>query len=376
MFENRLSGGARVRSLLSRCGFAVVIVLTLSVVASAYTLVFRNGNRMEIPDEFTLTRTTLTFEIAPGFQKTIMVSLIDIAATERANNEPWGSFFKHREQNSADSQPAQPAQTSAPAVKTVTNADLLAFRQRRIESERTYEQRRVQLGLPTVAETRRRQAEEEAGLREELRGKAFANKQEETYWRSRARELRTEIAMVDNQIHFVRGRLNELNESSARQQSWTSTYPIWPYYDPSTRNGRWGRRGNRPPPIIFGPPQSPYGYPNQSPYGYPNQYPNGYPNQNPYGYPSQYPNQYPYGYPNQNPYGYPNQYPYGYPNQNPYGYPNAPPNSGQESEQREHDDLTYRLNDLLVKRAGLATQWQALEDEARDARVPQVWLEP
>ena len=29
-----------------------------------------------------------------------------------------------------------------------------------------------------------------------------------------------------------------------------------------------------------------------------------------------------------------------------------------------------------MKRAGLFAEWQALEGEARDARVPQIWLEP
>jgi hypothetical protein len=364
MVDNRLSSrAAGARSLLLKFGSAVVLVFIFAVVASAYTLVFRNGQRIEIPDEFTLTRTTLTYEISPGFQKTILVSLIDIGATERANNEPWGSFFKHREQKSVDPQPSppsqiqssQPSQRSPQATRTVTNSDLVAIRQRRIESEKAYEQRRLQLGLPTVAESRRRQAEEEADFREQLRDRAAANKQEEVYWRTRARELRTEIAMVDNQISYVRGRINELNESSSSRGSWTSIYPLWPDYGPWSGNGRWGRRGNRPPRIIFGPgSQYPYGYPNQYPYGYPNQYP--------YGYPNQYP--------------YP-QYPYGYPNgQYPYGYPTGPLGNSQDSAERERDDLTYRLNDLLVKRAGLATQWQALEDEARDARVPQIWLEP
>ena len=398
MSKYRVSGdAARARSVLLKLGMAVVLIAILAGAASAYTLVFRSGQRLEIPDEFTVTRTTLTYELAPGFQKTILVSLIDIGATERANHEPWGSFLKHRQQSTADPQPQQSAttaQSSTPAVRTVTNDDLIGFRQRRIESEMAYEKRRLQLGLPTVAESRRRQAADEANLHEQLREKASANRQEESYWKNRARELRTEIAMVDNQIGFVRGRLNELEQYSSRRQTWTSTYPIWPYYDPSMGNGRWGRRGSRPPRVIFGP-QNPYGYPNQYPNGYPNQYPgypnqypNGYPNQYPNGYPNQYPgypNQYP-GYPNQYPNGYPNQYP-GYPSQNPYGYPQYPygyPNqyptvpydNSQESAARERDDLTSRLNDLLVRRAGLATQWQALEDEARDARVPQVWLEP
>jgi hypothetical protein len=217
----------------------------------------------------------------------------------------------------------------------VTNRDLAAFRQRRIESEQAYEKRRLQLGLPTVAESRRRQAAVEADFRAELRERSFADKEEERYWRTRARELRTEIAAVNNQINYVRVRLNEVNETASRRSSWTSTYQIWPYYDP-WGNGR--RRGNRSPRIILGP-------------------------------------QYPYGYPNQNPRGYPNQYPYGYP-EYPYGYPTDPYDSSREAAVRERDDLTYRLNDLLVRRAGLASQWQALEDEARDARVPQKWLLP
>jgi hypothetical protein len=363
---------AWVRSVLVTSGMAVVLVLICSIAASAYTLVFRGGLRSEIPDEFTLTRTTLTYELAPGFTKTILVSLIDIRATERANNQPYGSFFERREQTPVDPQSPQaspPADPTSQAVKTVTNSDLAAFRQRRIAGEKSYEKRRLQLGLPTVEESRRRQAAEESEFRAEMRERSLANKEEEQYWRTRARELRTEIAAVNNQISYVRGRLNEVNETAFTLGSWTSTYQIWPYYD-QWGNGR--RRGNRRPRNILGP-QYPYGYPNQNPYGYPN----GYPNQNPYGYPNGYPNQNPYGYPNgypnQNPYGYPNQYPYGLP-QYPYGYPTGPYDHSREAAARERDDLTYRLNDLLVKRAGLLSQWQALEDEARDARVPQKWL--
>jgi hypothetical protein len=329
---------ARVRLVLAKSGMAVVLVLICSVAASAYTLVFRSGLRSEIPDEFTLTRTTLTYEVAPGFTKTILVSLIDIPATERANNQPNGSFFKLREQTPADPQSPQaspPAEPPSKAVKTVTNSDLAAFRQRRIESEKAYEKRRLQLGLPTVAESRRRQAAEEADFRAELRERALADKEEERYWRTRARDLRTEIAAVNNQINYVRGRLNEVSEIASTRGSWTSTYPIWPNYDP-WGNGR--RRRNPTSGIILGP-------------------------------------QYPYGYPNQNTHGYPNQNPYGYP-QYPYGYPTSPYDDSFEAAARERDDLTYRLNDLLVRRAGLASQWQALEDEARDARVPQKWLYP
>ncbi|HEV2904542.1 MAG TPA: hypothetical protein VGW32_05820 [Pyrinomonadaceae bacterium] len=363
------------RSFLLKSGIVVVLICAFAVAASAYTLVFRNGNRMEIPDEFKVTRTTLTYEMAPGFQKTILVSLIDIGATERANNEPWGSFFKRSQiaqQRAQAQQTPQPSEPAPQATKTVTNSDLAAIRQRRLESEQAYEQRRLQLGLPTVAETRMRQQEDERLFRSGLLDRAAATSREESFWRGRARELRTEIATVDNQLNYVRARLNEINESSRVTGSVTQVYPSWPDYRPWSRD-RWGRRNRRQTtPPIFGPPQNPYGYPN-------GQYPNGYPpGQNPYGYPQGqypygYPGQNPYGYPNQNPYGYPGQGPYGYPNQNPYGYPTSPYDADKSM---QHADLTRRLDDLLMRRAGLMAQWQALEGEARDARVPQIWLEP
>jgi len=351
MIRNRLlAKGVPVRSLLFRSGSVVVLVCAFAVAASAYTLVFRNGNRMEIPDEFTVTRTTLTYEISPGFQKTILVSLIDIGATERANNEPWGSFFKRSQiaqQRAKASQTPEPLPPATPATKTVTNSDLAAIRQRRLESEQAYEKRRLQLGLPTVAETRLRQQEDERIFRSEQRDRAAATSREESYWRGRSRELRTEIATVDNQINYVRARLTEIKESSPVTGSWTNVYPA-PDYWPWSRNRRSGRRERMQTPPIFGPSPNPYGYPN-------GQYPNGYP-----------PGQYPYGYPQ-------GQYPYGYPNQYPYGYPTAPYDADKSM---QHADLTRRLDDLLMRRAGLMAQWQALEDEARDARVPQIWLEP
>jgi hypothetical protein len=322
---------SHLRSALRNLTATVLLLLACAVTTSAYTLVFRDGRRMEIPSEFAVTRTTLTYEISPGFSKTMQVILIDVAATERANNEAPGSFFKHKEEAVVDNQ------STPPASRTVTNRDLAAVRQRRIESEQAYETRRKELGLPTVEETRSRQAADGAILRAQIREENIAKAREETFWRERARALRTEIATVDAQISYVRGRLSEVNENSLNNLVLTDVYPIWPN-QPSGRS-----------------------YPN---YPYPS-YP--YPS---YPYPS-YP--YPsYPYPG-SPYGFPPQarpglgYPY------PYGYPTAPYNNDTD---RQRADLTNRLDDLVTRRAGLAAQWRVLEDEARDARVPQIWLEP
>ena len=331
---------SHLRSALRNLTAAVLLLLAFAVTASAYTLVFRDGRRIEIPSEFTVTRTMLTYEISPGFTKTMQTVLIDVAATERANNEAPGSFFKHTEEAPVATEPV------LKASRTLTNRDLATVRQRRIASEQAYESRRTELGLPTVEETRNRQEAEGAALRAQFREESVAKAREESYWRGRARELRTEIATVDTQINYLRGRVSELNESSLNNRSWvTGVYPLWPNNRPWSGNGRWGSLPNQGLP-GYRPARPVIGLGLPSPYGYPGGY----------GYPGTY--------------GYPGAY--GYPGG--YGYPSGPfDNNGFSSDPAE---LNSRLDDLLVRRAGLAAQWRTLEDEARDARVPQVWLEP
>lgn len=381
------------RAPLLKLTTAGALSLLLAITAGAYTLVFKDGRRLEIPSEFTVTTTTLTYEISPGFNKTLSVALLDVPATERANREASGSFFRRREQTApvAAAQTPSPPAAKTPATRTLSNSDLVAVRQRRLESEKAYEKRRLELGLPTVAETRMRQAAESADFQERLRAKSRSDAREESYWRDRARALRTEIASVDAGINYLRGRITELNESaSANQPVITQVYPLWPYDQRGNGRGRNGRWGGVPPlqppfgpnPYPNGYPNGTYGYPNGG-YGYPNGpygYPNGgygYPN-GPYGYPNGgygYPNG-PYGYPNGG-YGYPNG-PYGYPNGG-YGYPTGPLGSGpygNADNSAEQAGVKSRMDELIVRRAALLAQWQALEDEARDARIPQVWLLP
>src|SRR5438046_1947037 len=138
---------SHLRSALRNLTAAMLLLLAGAVTAGAYTLVFRSGRRLEIPSEFTLTRTTLTYEVSPGFSKTMQLILIDVAATERANNEAPGGFFKHIQAAPVAAQPAPAAvQPAARASRTLVNSDLTAIRERRIQSEQAYEKRRLQLG--------------------------------------------------------------------------------------------------------------------------------------------------------------------------------------------------------------------------------------
>src|SRR5438445_10792500 len=119
MFKNLSPrNGFQLRSALVKLVVALALLVTLAITASAYTLVFRDGRRMEIPSEFTVTRTILTYEISPGFTKTMQTILIDVAATERANHEAPGSFFKHAEETPTVTEPAPQTR------RTLTNRDL------------------------------------------------------------------------------------------------------------------------------------------------------------------------------------------------------------------------------------------------------------
>src|SRR5690349_12742080 len=244
---NKFSSADRSRlgGIFVRVAISGASLLMFAMTCAAYTIVFRSGERLEIPDEFTLTRATLTYEMAPGFNKTVLVTLIDVAATERANREAPGSFLKHIGQtqssaaNNSSAEP-DPVTPQPRAVRTLTNSDLAPFRARRVEAEQAYEKRRQELGLPTVAESRRRPNEESDAFLDEIRAKSAAKAEDERYWRGRARELRTEIAAVDNQVNYVQARLTELNNSATQNGPViTEVYPIWPNNQP------WGlgRRG-------------------------------------------------------------------------------------------------------------------------------------
>ena len=149
---------------LRRVFFAVVfLALTVSAV-NAYTVVMRDGRRVEIPNEFTVTNSTLTYAVSNGFQVTIQLNTVDIAATERANNQPKGSFLQK-----AGAPAAVPNTQQTRARRSITNQDLEVYRKARVENERAYEEKRIELGLPSAEDRRREVAEIEDRTLEQVR---------------------------------------------------------------------------------------------------------------------------------------------------------------------------------------------------------------
>src|ERR1044071_4896697 len=206
---------------LSRNGFtlsvqrfvcAAMLALVLPVAACAYTVVLRSGRRIEIPASFTVTKLTLTYESAPGLNVTLLMSSVDIQATERANNEPAGALLKRAEQSSIINTSSRQARTPR---RELTKQEIERGREARAKSEQEYERRRIELGLPSLEEMRRRTEEETKRLTEVARQSQIEESQAESYWRARATQLRNEIAALDSQINYVRARLMEIPDYSA-----------------------------------------------------------------------------------------------------------------------------------------------------------------
>jgi len=339
----RLPAATRFLAILS-------ITLLLAGATQAYTLVMRSGRRVEIPERFTVTPSTLTYEAAPGIQVTIQMVSIDVAATERANREAPGAFFAHVQAAPKISAQGQVSARRVGANHDVTNRDLESYAQRRLQAERVYEKRRVELGLPSLEESRKRAAAEAAAIEAELSQRRERELESETYWRARASTLRTEMEVVNAEIASFRNRLEQIpfTGATASFTVFNSVLPlslfrrsaVAPALSPQRRppvftgsaghqfGGRFGvspgtRRqvfaGGSGRPInsalpIFSPR---FGFPLTTVFTSPYQL-----------------------------------YDFGY----------------------EQTFLITRLNELRATRDGLAVRWRVLEDEARRAGVPPGWL--
>jgi hypothetical protein len=176
-------------------GFLLIFTATA---ASAYTVVMRNGRRVEIPNTFKLTKSTLTYETAPGMQVTIQVASIDVAATERINGQSPGSLLATASEPKVATAPAQA--TRPRATRSITNQDLEGYRRARVQNEKE----RQELGLPS-AEDRRREVEEiDERTQEQIRN--MRSREELDFWRSRAMGLEAQMSATSAQINNQRSQ--------------------------------------------------------------------------------------------------------------------------------------------------------------------------
>jgi hypothetical protein len=276
----------------------------------------RDGRRVTIPDNFTVTSAAVIYEVGSGIQISVQLGSLNIPATERANGDAAGSFLLRADASSQTAAPSASSQGRTKADRSITNADLEGYRRSRLASEKAYEKRRRELNLPSLEQQRRDLAGVEARTYAQLRNTRGQTEAGETYWRERASALRTEIAVNDAQVEFVQSRLAEIPETNS------------------------------------------FGVDSTSPFGFPTA--NG-----------------PFGYPGSN---YPVWDPFPGNRRRNRRFPRGqwpvfiPPVQNDRSEERA--TLTNQLNDLLMQRAALGVRWKEFEEEARRAGAYPGWLRP
>jgi hypothetical protein len=340
---------------LKRMAASSVLVLLFVCTASAYTIVMRGGKRIEIPAKFQVTATTLTYEAGPEIQITLQLAAIDIPATEKANNETAGSLLRRI---SISDLGTQPQTLNSSARRTITNRDLESSMVRRRQSELAYEKRRQELGLPSVAESRRRAEIESAQIQSELGAARSVEQESEGYWRARASALRTEMATVDAEINYLRLRLED---SPFPLTSGFTSISVLPFITPGISlgnagfGGRFPRTGGLRPFPVYSAPQ--FGTRLSARVGVGGGNTRGQVLLNSGG-----------GFRHSRSFGA-----VGFP------FPIVSSvgafGSGYDYSY-ERSALITHFNELSAARAGLNARWRELEDEARRAGAPPGWLRP
>lgn len=192
--------------LISRVVLATLVLALGVLTANAYTIVMRDGRRLEIPDKFTVTGSTLTYKAGSDIQVTIQLNTVDVAATEKANGEAAGSLLMR-------TSAPQPVANVVPqgrsrAGRSITNADLETYRRARVAGEKEYEQMRQEQDLPSREERRREVEEIQDRTLEQVRHmRSQQEKEEAAYWRGRAESMRTGIGANQAEIDFWRSQV-------------------------------------------------------------------------------------------------------------------------------------------------------------------------
>ncbi len=218
---------------LRQAVLSLATLLLLAGIASAYTVVMRNGRHVEIGREFAVSKTTLTYEVTPGIQITMLLATIDIAATERANNETPGSLMARateQKQFSKSTENLGVVRETKP-LRTLTNRELEPFARVRLESERAYEQRLKELGLPPLAVLRAQAAAESERFWQEM-----ARKREEAEANERAVELQAQLAGLSAQLNYVQARIGELSSVSSGDFTFLGGFPLFSSFGRSRVN--------------------------------------------------------------------------------------------------------------------------------------------
>ena len=221
---------ARVGALSSglvRGAVFVTLFFLLPVAANAYTLVLRDGRQVTVPDDFKVTPTAVLYEASPGLSVTVWLTNVDVAATEKANAEPAGSFARRIKRGTAGGDATQtpgPLKTDRRAgPKVITNKDLEPSRLRREAQEAEYERTRRERGMPSRQELQHYFEEQDRRLHES------ALRIEEERAEAELESVRSELVDVKRDLYELSLRLSQ--QTGADIHAYVSPN-YYPYYAP------------------------------------------------------------------------------------------------------------------------------------------------
>ena len=142
-----------------------------------------------------------------------------IPTTERTNNEIAGSLLGRAtkgKEPARTSERTSPAPASRKASRSITNVDLQSFQRSRVASERAYDQRLKDQGLPPLAVLRAQAAADAEQLWQES-----SRKRAEAEATERAAQLQAQIAALSAKLNYLESSSGEL----------PSVYPdTFPFY--------------------------------------------------------------------------------------------------------------------------------------------------
>jgi hypothetical protein len=186
---------------------AALIFLACTGVASAYTVVLKDGRRLQVQDSYRIVNNIVVFTLSDGKRTSVSLENINVSATERANRQQSGDFQKTAtgplpigDENTSPAQLAAAAAKRPKITRTLVNSDFGGAR------------RRVSDPDAETAAAKKPEAEAPAS-----RAAAVNPKETEEYWQERARPLLTEIQVQQELLNMLGNQASELERKIDRQ---------------------------------------------------------------------------------------------------------------------------------------------------------------
>jgi len=230
------------RELKRRFGqlmLAVCLLLATSFATMGYTVILRDGRKVDIGSDFTVTKTTITYAKGHDIYVTLQMAAIDVAATERANNESPGALLRRADTAAAVPNSSATRRVSGSgAARSVTNAELEQYAAVRRSSDAAYDRRQKELGLPSLEDSRR-----QAAAADEVLARTLADR--------RTAALEERVDQLTNQIAAGQAQMSTMQTQPAfgfpNDFFWGGTaFPFVPF----NTFGTFGAFGNQFSPFF------------------------------------------------------------------------------------------------------------------------------